>query len=125
MTPSYKVSFEQSEDRKGQKTELKKKRAKYAKNSLDSFLNSAMNIEYVYLILLGISNFMESTSYNWQEPEGNEEDPSLKLKKEGTGANFTGPTANQVKSSNASLPSNKKNPKKKQRKKNKIEINKD
>ena len=84
-----------------------------------------MNIEYVYLILLGISNFMESTSYNWQEPEANEEDPTLKSKKKGKGANFAGPNINQVKSSNASLPTNKKNPKKKQRKKNKIEINKD
>ena len=26
-----------------------------------------MNIEYVYLILLGISNFMESTSYHQHE----------------------------------------------------------
>jgi hypothetical protein len=33
----------------------KQKRAKYSKESLDSFLNSAMNIEYVYLLLLGIN----------------------------------------------------------------------
>jgi hypothetical protein len=31
------------------------KRAKFSKESLDSFLNSAMNIEYVYLLLLGIN----------------------------------------------------------------------
>lgn len=35
----------------------KVKRAKYSKESLDSFLNSAMNIEYVFLVLKGI-NFM-------------------------------------------------------------------
>ena len=31
----------------------------FAKESLCSFLNSAMNIELVYLILLGINHFME------------------------------------------------------------------
>lgn len=34
------------------------KRAKFSKESLDSFLNSAMNIEYVYLILLGINTYL-------------------------------------------------------------------
>jgi len=36
----------------------KKTRAKYSSNSLDSFLNSAMNIEFVYLIIQGINCFM-------------------------------------------------------------------
>lgn len=40
----------------------KYKKVKFQKDELCSFLNSAMNIEFVYLILLGITNFMESTS---------------------------------------------------------------
>lgn len=36
-----------------------KKRAKFSEESLDSFLNSAMNIEYVYLLLLGINTYLE------------------------------------------------------------------
>jgi hypothetical protein len=31
-------------------------KVEFSKESLDSFLNSAMNIEYVYIILLGIKN---------------------------------------------------------------------
>lgn len=50
-------------DKDGQKKK-KRKKYDYSQDTLDSFLNSAMNIEMVYLILLGISNFMESTSYN-------------------------------------------------------------
>ena len=34
-----------------------KKKVQYADESLVSFLNSAMNIEFVYLILLGINKF--------------------------------------------------------------------
>ncbi len=33
------------------------KKVKYSSESLDSFINSAMNIEFVYLILLGINQF--------------------------------------------------------------------
>ena len=32
----------------------------YEGNSLCQFMNSAMNIEFVYLILVGINNFMEN-----------------------------------------------------------------
>ena len=42
----------------------KRKQYDYSQDTLYSFINSAMNIEMVYLILLGISNFMENTSYN-------------------------------------------------------------
>ena len=42
-------------NRKGKTIE----RAKFSKESLDSFLNSAMNIEYVYLILMGITTYLE------------------------------------------------------------------
>ena len=48
----------------GKKDLIKKGRLNYKDDTLSSFINSAMNIEYVYLILLGISNFMESTSYH-------------------------------------------------------------
>lgn len=33
---------------------------KFSDESLCSFMNSAANIEFVYLILLGINNFMEN-----------------------------------------------------------------
>lgn len=33
------------------------KTKKYSSESLDTFINSAMNIEFVYLILLGINQF--------------------------------------------------------------------
>lgn len=36
------------------------KRSSYAKETLDSFLNSAMNIEYVYLLLVGISTYYDT-----------------------------------------------------------------
>lgn len=36
-----------------------KKGGKMEKNSLFAFINSAMNIEFVYIILVGINNFME------------------------------------------------------------------
>jgi len=32
---------------------------KYNTDSLNSFINSAINIEYVYLILTGVKNFMD------------------------------------------------------------------
>lgn len=35
------------------------KRAAYSRETLDSFLNSAMNIEYVYLLLVGISTYFD------------------------------------------------------------------
>ena len=38
---------------------LKTKKQQYSKESLDSFLNSCMNIEYVYLILVGISSHID------------------------------------------------------------------
>lgn len=37
----------------------KNKRAVYSKVSLDSFVNSAMNVEYVYLLLQGINTYLE------------------------------------------------------------------
>jgi len=36
------------------------RRITYEEDSLDSFLNSAMNVEFVYIILLGVKNFMEN-----------------------------------------------------------------
>jgi 2'-5' RNA ligase len=36
-----------------------KKSFKFQSDSLSSFINSAINIEYVYIILSGISNFMD------------------------------------------------------------------
>lgn len=68
-TSSFMLEVKQHKDQRGAEAEAgttKKKRKKYdySQDALDSFLNSAMNIEMVYLILLGISNFMESTSYN-------------------------------------------------------------
>ena len=44
--------------------ETKKTKVKFEAESLDSFLNSAMNIEFVYLILLGISCSVEVESLN-------------------------------------------------------------
>lgn len=38
----------------------KKQRIKFQKEGLCTFLNSAMNIEFVYIILLGVNNFMEN-----------------------------------------------------------------
>lgn len=35
----------------------KKKRVKFSKESLDSFLNSALDIEFVYMIFLGMNVF--------------------------------------------------------------------
>lgn len=64
---SFIVDIRSKEQEVGQKTDKQKNKRKkydYSQDTLDSFLNSAMNIEMVYLILLGISNFMESTSYN-------------------------------------------------------------
>lgn len=46
---------------------------RFSKESLCSFLNSSVNIEYVYLILTGIQKFMinsiENCEYNNAEPE--------------------------------------------------------
>lgn len=36
-----------------------KMKNKYAERSLDSFLNSAMNIEFVNIILKGVKNYMD------------------------------------------------------------------
>ena len=41
----------------GKKDSQAKKIKKYSSESLDTFINSAMNIELVYLILLGINQF--------------------------------------------------------------------
>lgn len=38
----------------------KQEKCKFCKEALCSFVNSAMNIEFVYIILLGINNFMDS-----------------------------------------------------------------
>lgn len=38
------------------------KETKISKESLQSFANSIMNVEFVYLILLGINNFMDNIS---------------------------------------------------------------
>ena len=45
----------------------KLKKPKFSKESLCSFMNSAMNIEFVYLILIGINNFMEKLDTNDHE----------------------------------------------------------
>ena len=47
--------------------EKKSKKQKFRKEGLNSFLNSAMNIEFVYLILLGVNNFMENQYQNQKE----------------------------------------------------------
>jgi len=39
--------------------ERKKKKKQFSNEPLASFVNSAMNIEFVYTILLGINNFMD------------------------------------------------------------------
>jgi hypothetical protein len=47
----------------------KSKANKFTKESLDSFLYSALNIEFVYIILIGINNFMDlatEKSYDFQ-----------------------------------------------------------
>ena len=45
----------------GMRREAKKrKRVSFANEPLCSFVNSAMNIEFVYLILLSINNFMDN-----------------------------------------------------------------
>mmetsp|Transcript_24288 Transcript_24288/g.37485 ORF Transcript_24288/g.37485 Transcript_24288/m.37485 type:complete len:257 (+) Transcript_24288:596-1366(+) len=41
----------------------KREKKKYGNEPLTAFVNSAMNIELVYLILIGINNFMEQDSY--------------------------------------------------------------
>jgi len=43
-----------------QKEKKKRKRVRYSHEPLCAFVNSAMNIEFVYLILLGINNFMDN-----------------------------------------------------------------
>ena len=48
-----------------------KRKQKFLKEGLDSFLNSAMNIEFVYIIMLGINNFMESSHNAQVEDEVN------------------------------------------------------
>lgn len=49
----------------------KKRQAnKFTKESLDSFLYSALNIEFVYIILIGINNFMDlatEKSYDFEK----------------------------------------------------------
>mmetsp|Transcript_29301 Transcript_29301/g.44130 ORF Transcript_29301/g.44130 Transcript_29301/m.44130 type:complete len:111 (+) Transcript_29301:1152-1484(+) len=45
-----------------------KKKVKYSNEPLCAFANSAMNIEFVYLILLGINNFMDN---RMTEKQGN------------------------------------------------------
>lgn len=37
------------------------KKLKFGDESLCSFMNSAANVEFVYLILLGIGNFMQNS----------------------------------------------------------------
>jgi hypothetical protein len=51
------MKLELNKIKKGKK--IKKTKTKFAKESLCSFLNSTCNIEFVYLILLGINNFMD------------------------------------------------------------------
>ena len=45
----------------GCREQVKCKRIRFSKESLDSFLNSALNIEYVYMILMGIRSFNEQS----------------------------------------------------------------
>ena len=56
----------------------KAKKYKYSTQSLNSFLNSAMNIEYVSLILLGINNFM-SVKDNTSQMQSMEPSNDLKI----------------------------------------------
>lgn len=44
---------------KKQKKITKIEKIKFSNEALCSFVNSAMNIEFVYIILLGINNFMD------------------------------------------------------------------
>ena len=45
----------------------KKEKAKFADESLCSFMNSTCNIEFVYLILLGVNNFMDHIKIEQEE----------------------------------------------------------
>ena len=40
------------------------KRVKFSEESLNSFLNSALNIEHVYIILTGINKHLENNNHN-------------------------------------------------------------
>ena len=56
----------------------KKRPGKIKKDDLSShtlcqFMNSAMNIEFVYIILIGINNFMEGIGAQNLDTEGNTE----------------------------------------------------
>ena len=42
-----------------QQSMISQQRVRYSSDSLDSFLNSAMNIEFVYLIILGVDSCMD------------------------------------------------------------------
>lgn len=46
-----------------------RKRENFTKESLDSFLYSALNIEFVYIILLGINNYMDLATEKFYDME--------------------------------------------------------
>ena len=56
------------------------------KNSLSSFVNSAMNIEYVYLIVFGVSELLD---INDKSETNKNSDTTLKIDKEGQDMKIT------------------------------------
>jgi hypothetical protein len=55
--------------------------AKFSEESLCSFLHSAKNIEFVYLILLGINSFMDNYDQSEPQPLGREKSTSVTIDK--------------------------------------------
>ena len=48
---------------KGENSQINAQR-QFSRESLCSFMNSAVNIEFVYIILVGINKFMETSTVN-------------------------------------------------------------
>jgi hypothetical protein len=61
-----------------------KMKKKFAEQSLDSFMNSAMNIEFVYIILKGVKNYMDLAN---DQDQGLESKRSFMYKRDKSGQN--------------------------------------
>jgi len=64
-------------DMKSKLEQEKECKLKFSKESLCSFLNSSVNIEYVYLILTGIQKFMINSIENYESTNGTERQNSI------------------------------------------------
>lgn len=55
------------------------RRPKYAKEALCSFANSAMAVEFVYIILLGINSFMDNLNVKKEQQKQDDNKISINL----------------------------------------------